>query len=148
MPRDIIGLRAELKAQFDEAVEVEAALREALEDASRNRERLEEFLSIVDSHRGGDRRNAPRLYSAPGADSKAAEVERTVVGILEANGPLRSDQLLAGIIEMDRGELLPGEARSDKLARLSVYLTRMHRRPDAPLAYDRDARTYSLRNKA
>jgi hypothetical protein len=148
MPRDIIGLRAEIKEQLDEALEVEAAIREALEDATRNREKLEDFLSIVDNHRGADRRNAPRVYNAPGVDSKAAEVERTVVGILEVNGPLRSDQILTGMLEMERGDLLPGEARSDKLARLAVYLTRMHRRSDAPLAYDRDSRVYSLKGGA
>lgn len=147
MPRDFISFRADLKEQLDEAMAVEAGFREELDEATKRREELERFLNYVDNHRGADvrRKNMARVYKAPGADSKAAEVERTVISILEKTGPKRSDQILIEMIEMDRGDLLSGEARSDKLARLSTYLSRMQRRVDAPLVYDKESRTFSLR---
>jgi hypothetical protein len=151
MIKDIIGLRAEIKVQYDEAVEMEEAAKEAYQDAVKQREKLQEFLEIVEGYRGGGdgRRNASRVYNAPGSGSKASEIEAAVLDAMrEAGGPMKSDEILDALVAAGHVDLLPGDRHTTKLARLSTYLTRMHRREGALIAYDRDQRTYSLRDGA
>lgn len=150
MIKDVIGLRAEIKVQYDEAVEMVEAAKEAYEDAVRHCEKLGEFLEIVDGYRGGGdgRRNASRVYNAPGSGSKASEIEAAVLDAMrEADGPMKSDEILDAMVAAGHVDLLPGDKHTTKLARLSTYLTRMHRREGALIAYDRDQRTYSLRGQ-
>lgn len=148
MMRDIIGLRATLKDQLEEAVEVEAAAKEAYEEAVKNRERIAEFIDVIEVYRGGsERRNTARVYSAPvDYASMAAQREAVVTDILKGAGPLKSDAILTAIDEIGQIDLFwPDHARNRRLANLAVYLTRMHRRPDAPLVRDLDLKTFGLK---
>lgn len=147
MIKDIIGLRAAIKLEHDEAVEMEEAAAFAHQEAVRHREKLKEFLDIVENYRGGggERRNVSRLYNTPGSGSKASEIETIVLGVVAAGEkPLRSEDILDAMVKAGHADLLPGDDRSLKSARLSTYLTRMHRRDGASLHYDRDNRTYGL----
>ncbi len=146
MIEDIIGLKAEIATQLEAAREFAESARIVHEEAQANLVRLQEFFDIIEDYRGGsgERRNVHRTYNAPGTGTKAELIEALVLDVL-GNGPLKSDQILGAIVADGKEDLLPGETRSDRLARLSTYLTRMHRRANAPLAYNRDARTYGLR---
>ncbi len=148
MLKDIIGLKAEIAGQLEASKEFEESARLVYEEAQANTLRFQEFYDIIEDYRGvaGERRNVHRMYNAPGTGTKAELIEALVLDVLKA-GPLRSDAILQAIVASKQEELLPGETRSDRLARLSTYLTRMHRRANAPLVYDRDARTYGLKEK-
>ena len=140
--KDIIGFKAEIGRQLEDAREFEEAAKIVYDDARHNSARLQEVMVILEDYRG-ERRNSSRTYNPPVSDkTKAKQVEVMVTDILRVHGPLKNEDIFARMMENGGIEKLPGVPLTSAL--LATYLTRMFRRDEPVVAYDRETRLYSL----